>query len=113
MPNEQEAAIIRRVQVFCASLADDQKEGDNWTSDDAVAVARMFNEAPRPFDLFTFVDEKPGHFTVGYQTDDGREWFHILRQMRNQSGSGLLETMLGPFDNHTADGQPIVQPEGA
>jgi hypothetical protein len=45
---------------------------------------------------------------VGYRTDDGREWFHILRQMRNAVGSGLLETMRGPFEGRNAAGREIA-----
>lgn len=109
LPNEQESDIILRVQTYCADLA---SEGGDWTEADGIALGKMFNEAEHPFDLFRFVDEKTGHFTVGYRTRDGREWFHILRQMRNQVGSGLLETMMGPFDHHTADGRPMVRTDG-
>jgi hypothetical protein len=67
----------------------------------------MFNEAEQPYDLFRFVDEKPGHDTVGYKTSDGVEWFYILRQMRNRVGSGLLETMRGPYDGFNASGEAL------
>lgn len=101
LPSTQELVIIQRVQSYCADLAE---KGGEWTAEDGIALGNMFNEAADPFDLFTFVDEKTGHFTVGYRTDDGREWFHILRQMRNQPGSGLLETMRGPYAGHNAAG---------
>lgn len=102
LPTEQEAAIIQRVQAFCADIV--EKRDGKWTLEDGIALGNMFNESDDAFDLFTFVDEKTGHWMVGYRTDDGREWFHILRQMRNQPGSGLLETMRGPYAGHNAAG---------
>jgi hypothetical protein len=48
-----------------------------------------------PFALFRYIDERTGASDVGYRTRDGREWFHVLRQMRNTPGSGLFETMKG------------------
>lgn len=103
LPNELETDIIRRIQAFCAEIAE-RPESDakplgefnerfQWTAADGETIANWLNEADEPWDLFTFIDEKTGHFTVGYRTKDGREWFHILRQMRNTVGSGLFETM--------------------
>jgi len=101
--------IVRRVQAKCADL---HEQGGNWTTEDGIEIGKMFNESADPFSLFRFVDERTGDPAVGYRTKDGREWFHILRQMRNQPGSGLLETMRGMFDGHSASGDPLPT-EGA
>lgn len=101
LPNELESDIIRRIQDFCADIAErkeDTRFNDDglmfqWTVSDAEQIAGWLNAAEHPWDLFTFIDEKTGHFTVGYETSDGRDWFHILRQMRNTVGSGLFETL--------------------
>lgn len=82
--------IIREIQDYCADLAE---TGGVWTEANAVAIADLLNEDANPFELFRFIDEKPGDWRVGYRTKDGREWFHILRQMRNKPGSGLLENL--------------------
>lgn len=85
--------IIRSIQDYCADLLE---QGD-WNEADAKIVAGMFIESGDPWSLFVFVDEQPGHWSVGYRTRDGREWFPILRQMRNAAGSGLLEAF-GDYD---------------
>lgn len=81
--------IVRDVQDLCAMLA----ERGGWTAEDAVEVAEILNASPAPRSLFRFMDEKTGSMYVGYRTRDGREWFHVLRQMRNARGSGLLENL--------------------
>lgn len=106
LPNELERDIILRVKTYCADIA--SEFGGEWNEHDGQTIGAMFNEAEDAFALFRFVDEKTGHWLIGYETDDGREWFHILRQMRNQVGSGLLETMRGPFDGHNAAGKEIA-----
>lgn len=83
-----EGDIIRRVQDYCADIHEQKRD---WTTEDGEAIAEMLRESPDPWALFRFMDEKTGSFMVGYKTKDGREWFHILRQMRNTPGSGLLE----------------------
>ena len=96
--------IIREVQDFCADLheaqvAADEKfgkvDGPAWTTKDGAIVASLINQDPDPWGLFAYMDEKTGAYDVGYRTKDGREWFHILRQMRNTVGSGLFENLRG------------------
>ena len=82
--------IIRLVQTYCADL---HESGREWTTEDAEHIAGWLNRDENPGGLFRFIDEKPGDWRVGYKTKDGREWFHILRQMRNKPGSGLLENL--------------------
>jgi len=81
--------IIGAIKTLCADLAE---EGE-WTPDDGFAVAELLNLDAEPMGLFMLMDDTPGDWRVGYRTDDGREWFHILRQMRNTPGSGLFENM--------------------
>lgn len=81
--------IIRGVQEFCADLA----ETDSWTTEDAEFIANFINQDEDPWGLFRHMDERTGASDVGYKTKDGREWFYILRQMRNQPSSGLLENL--------------------
>ena len=92
--------IVREVQEYCANLAEeavkrDEKfgrvDGPDWTAKDAEHVASLFCQDADPWGLFRLCDEKTGYFQIGYRTRDGREWFYILRQMRNQTGSGLFE----------------------
>jgi hypothetical protein len=82
--------IIREVQTYCADL---HQSGEGWTTADGEHVAALLNQDEHPGGLFRFMDEKPGDWRVGYKTKDGREWFHIMRQMRNKPGSGLLENL--------------------
>lgn len=82
--------IVRLVQDFCVELAEDQAAGNDWTEEEAAHVAELFNQSESPYDLFRFVDERTGSTQVGYRRN-GKEWFHILRQMRNKRDSGLLE----------------------
>jgi hypothetical protein len=82
--------IIRDIQTYCADIADD---GEPWTTEHADEIAAMLNQSKNPRALFSFMDERTGSSYVGYRTRDGREWFHILRQMRNTRGCGLLENL--------------------
>jgi hypothetical protein len=97
--------IIRAVKTYCADLHDAHVEREErygrvdgqkaWTGEDADHVAGLLNQASGEFDsrsLFRFIDEQTGSWRVGYKTDDGREWFHILRQMRNAPG-GLIDAL--------------------
>lgn len=90
--------IIRAVQLYCADVAE-RDEGrhpfmlQQWTRADGEHVARLLLLDSEPWDLFRYIDERTGASDVGYRTPDGREWFHVLRQMRNTPGSGLFETM--------------------
>jgi hypothetical protein len=85
-----DAEIVRQIQD---NLADIHEEGRDWNRGDATFVAALLNKSADPINLFRFMDEKTGSSYVGYRTRDGREWFHILRQMRNTPGSGLLENL--------------------
>ena len=80
--------INREVQDFCAFL---HERGAGWTPVDAARVADMLNADEDPWGLFRFMDERTGDWRVGYKTRDGREYFHILRQMRNRREGGLFE----------------------
>jgi hypothetical protein len=90
--DERNYQIIQSVKAYCADLLEQDRE-PLWTREDAEHIAGLFNQASEPWVLFVFVDEKTGSTDVGYRTKDGREWFPILRQMRNQTGSGLFEKM--------------------
>lgn len=100
---EDDVQIVREIQDFCADIhegqvARDEKlgkvDGPAWVMADAIEIADMLMRSKAPVSLFRFIDEKTGNSTyVGYRTRDGREWFHILRQMRNTRGSGLLENL--------------------
>jgi hypothetical protein len=79
--------IIQHVQAYCANLL----EQGSWSETDGAAIAEMLNADADPMGLFRFIDEKTGDWRVGYRTRDGREWFPVLRQMRNTPESGLLE----------------------
>jgi hypothetical protein len=87
--------IIREVQDYCAALAESEYAADDsqWTPENGAHVASLLCQDPDPWDLFRFMDEKTGDSMVGYRTRDGREWFYILRQMRNTVGSGLFENL--------------------
>lgn len=92
--------LVREIQGYCADLADSETikvapDGDTarWNGDDAAHCAAILNRSDNPVSLFRFIDEKTGSSSVGYRTRDDREWFHILRQMRNTPGSGLLENL--------------------
>ena len=98
--------IIREIQTYCADLHEaqvvrDEKfgkvDGPAWTTEDGAYIARLLNQDSDPWGLFRHMDERTGGSDVGYRTRDGREWFYILRQMRNQVGSGLFEN-LNPRD---------------
>jgi len=98
----QDEEIVREVQSYCADIADkvaalpdDWADGDDWTPADGEHIAALLNKSANPVALFRYMDEKTGSMEVGYRTQDGREWFHILRQMRNTRGSGLLENLGG------------------
>lgn len=94
--------IVREIQSYCADLHDADKDRDAawgagnikaWNGDNAAHIAALLNRSAKPMSLFRFIDEKTGSSYVGYRTRDNREWFHILRQMRNTPGSGLLENL--------------------
>src|SRR5262245_40225440 len=93
----EDVEIVREVQEICAAI---HEVGLPWTRDEAVEIGHLIRRADNPRSLFMFMDEKTGSSDVGYRTQDGREWFHILRQMRNTKGSGLFEAMQ---DNDTSD----------
>lgn len=85
--------VTQDVKNYCADVAE-REPGENgkvWTVADGVYVAGLFNQAKEPWGLFYDVDAGSG---VG-RTLDGREWFHVLRQMRNTPGSGLFENLRG------------------
>jgi hypothetical protein len=84
---------IRRIQDHCADLLERDWA---WTEEDAREVAEMFVATGDPWGLFIYMDERTGAWDVGYRTRDGREWFPILRQMRN--GSSVLLRSLGSYD---------------
>lgn len=93
--------LVRQIQAICASIAErteyttnvtllpSDREGPSalWGDDDVAAIAAVFAESQDPRGLFRFMDEKTGSMDVGYRTRDGREWFHILRQIRNSSAT--------------------------
>lgn len=81
---------INEVQMFCADL---HEFGQGWNNTDAKTLAAIFNQYNDPVGLFRFMDEQTGHFSVGYETKDGREWFHILRQMRNDKDCVFLNEL--------------------
>lgn len=83
--------IIREIQTYCADIYE-FRDGD-WTQEDGAHVASLLCKDPDPWGLFRHIDEKTGGSDVGYTTRDGRDWFHILRQMRNEVGSGLFENL--------------------
>ena len=64
---------------------------------DGEYIASLLNrdEHGDPWGLFALLDEQTGSHLVGYRTKDGREWFYVLRQMRNTVGSGLFENLRG------------------
>jgi hypothetical protein len=82
--------IIGAVQSYCANLLESERE---WNGADALYVATLLNQDDDPVGLFRLMDEQTGSTRVGYRTRDGREWFPILRQMRNKRDSGLLENL--------------------
>ena len=96
--------IIDLIKTYCADLIETQEKRDEefgkvdgpcWTTKDAEYIASLLNrdEVGDPWGLFRFIDERTGSFQVGYKTSTGREWFPVLRQMRNMPGSGLLENL--------------------
>jgi hypothetical protein len=93
---DDDAAIVRELQTFCADIHEQKQE--KWTDEDVRAVVGLFARSKDPAALFRFVDERTGTSYVGYKTTDGREWFHILRQMRNESDlfHDLLYAAKGP-----------------
>lgn len=84
--------IIDLIKTFCADILE---KGGGWTEEDAIYIASLLNrdEHEDPWGLFQLMDEQTGSHLVGYKTTYGREWFPILRQMRNQKGSGLFENL--------------------
>lgn len=80
------AIIEERDETFLPTPIRGEKREQIWSDWDVIEVARIFNRSEDPISLFRFVDERTGDFRVGYKTRDGREWFHVLRQMRNSSG---------------------------
>jgi hypothetical protein len=97
----EEVDLVRRIQAICANIAERAEYTDDvtllpndrqgpsalWGDDDVEAIAAVFRESPDPRGLFRYMDEKTGSSDVGYRTRDGREWFHILRQIRNASAT--------------------------
>lgn len=83
---------IRQLQELCAGIHADKRQ--EWDDDDVRAVVAILNSSDEPRRLFRFIDERTGTSYVGYRTRDGREWFHILRQMRNDSD--LFHQLLEP-----------------
>jgi hypothetical protein len=75
--------IVRELQTFCADIH--EKKQQQWTDEDVRTVVGLFSRSKDPKSLFRFMDERTGTSYVGYRTPDNREWFHILRQMRNDS----------------------------
>ena len=86
---------IREIQDYCADLLEKDWA---WTEDHARAIADMFISTGDPWALFIYMDECTGASDVGYRTQDGREWFPILRQMRNGSS-----TLLKCFGEYSGD----------
>ena len=85
--------LIRTIQSYCADILEN-RDG-RWDEADGNYIASLLNRDPEhdPWGLFRHIDERTGGSDVGYRTLDGREWFPILRQMRNTVGSGLFENM--------------------
>lgn len=81
---------IKEIQHFCADLAEFDQ---GWNNTDAKTLASIFNDYDDPVGLFRYMDERTGASDVGYTTRDGREWFHILRQMRNDPDCVLLDEL--------------------
>src|SRR5262245_26549450 len=86
--------IICEIQDFCADILE---SGGKWTVADGEHIGSLLNKSDDPWALFTYMDEQTGAYDVGYRTRDGREWFPIMRQMRNEVGSGMLERV-GDYD---------------
>ena len=87
--------LIREIQHHCADIADlEREDAYKWSEQDGAAIAALFNRSSDPWGLFQHMDERTGGSDVGYRTKDGREWFYVLRQMRNTVGSGLFENMI-------------------
>lgn len=104
---ENDVVLVRELQEYCAGVAERGEEftptlinGDEgtaiWSDWDVMEIARIFNRSSDPVGLFRFVDEKTGSSSVGYKTRDGREWFYVLRQIRN--ASGIFFDILRNFD---------------
>ena len=83
--------VIREAQNFCADLA----ELNDWNNVDAKTLARIINQDSDPVGLFRLMDEKTGAPGIGYTTRDEkkREWFHIMRQMRNDPDCVFLHEL--------------------
>jgi hypothetical protein len=79
----EDEGLVREIQNLCADIA--ARTSPKWGDVDVIAVTSVLNRSPRPRSLFRFIDERTGSSYVGYRTRDDREWFHILRQMRNDS----------------------------
>lgn len=87
--------IIREIQNYCAGLLEERTK---LRMAHGMIVAELLNQDDEPMALFRFIDERTGDWRVGYRTQDGREWFPILRQMRNTVGSGLFESLRSSQD---------------
>lgn len=99
---EEDENRIRAIQLMCAAIAErkawytpsvigsDRKA--LWNDQDVEAIVKVILGSPKPMSLFRFMDERTGSMYVGYRLKDGREWFHILRQIRNSSS--LFHEML-------------------
>jgi hypothetical protein len=87
----EDEELVREIQALCADISESEKD---WTDADVIAVTSILNRSAKPRSLFRFIDERTGTSYVGYHTRDGREWFHILRQMRNDSA--LFHELLAP-----------------
>lgn len=88
---ERDYDLIGEVQMYCADIH--EHRGGEWTTEDGEHVASILNRSSDAWGLFRYMDEKTGSSDVGYRTRDGREWFYVLRQMRNTVGSGLFENL--------------------
>lgn len=88
---EEDRELVLEIQALCADIAE---SGKDWTDADVITVTSILNRSVKPRSLFRFIDERTGSTYVGYQTRDRREWFHILRQMRNDSA--LFHDLLAP-----------------
>ena len=82
--------IIDLIKTTCADI---HERGGEWTTEDGAYIASLLNRDDDPWGLFRHMDERTGGMDVGYRTSDGREWFYVLRQMRNKVGSGIFENL--------------------
>jgi hypothetical protein len=87
----EDEELVREIQALCADISESKKD---WTDADVIAVTSILNRSAEPRALFRFIDERTGSSYVGYRTRDDREWFHILRQIRNDSA--MFHELLAP-----------------